>query len=211
MNTIETIKARLPNGNKVQAELFRDQYATSPRGQYDNLGTILIAPRLSYWVTPRDSVVDTSIPLSNSSYEHWENLRREQLKLKKSDIAISYAINKHEHGQISLSLGHKSGCWDRDVVGFIYVTKPQLRTWYNVDRITKSIIVHAKTCLQSELDLLAAWLNGDCYGWQVKEYALTDDGLDWEKVATLESCGGYFDQEQASRDMKDMLNQLTKS
>ena len=213
MATIETIKARLPNGNEAQAELFYDQYATSPRGQYDNLGTILISPHKSHWVASHDDAVDTSIPLGNSPYEHWDNLRREQLNLKKSDIAIAYPITKHEHGgEISLSLGGKSGgCWDHDVLGFIYITKEQLRTWYDTKRITKSIIEQGKNRLQAELDLLTAWLNDDCCGWQVKEYALTDDGLEWEEVGVLESCWGYFDQAQASCDMKDMLKRLTKN
>ena len=205
MIAIESIKARLPNGNKAQAELVYDQHATSPR-EYDNLGTILISPHKAHWVTSRDGVVDTSIPFGNSPYEHWENLRREQLKLKKSDIAIAYPITKWEHGgEISLSLGGKQGCWDRTTVGFIYVTKEQVRTWYDTPRITKSIIEHAIKCIQSELDLLTAWLNGECYGWHIKEYTLTDDGLDWAEVGTLESCWGYFDHEQALCDMKDML------
>lgn len=209
MNAIKILKAHLPNGNKVQAELVYDQDATNPR-EWDNLGTILIAPNKSHWVASPDGVVDTSIPLGNNPYEHWENLRREQLNFKKSDIAIAYPITKYEHDAISLSLGYKSG-WEYGVVGFIYVTKEQARKRYGVNRITKSIIERAETCLQSELDTLADWLNGVFYGWQIKEYALTDDGLDWEEVGILDGCGGYLDKEQALDDMKDILNHLTKN
>ena len=210
MTAIETLKARLPNGNKVQAELIYDQHAANPR-DCDNLGTILIAPNKAHWVASPDSAVDTSIPFGKNPYEHWENLRREQLKLKKSEIAIVYPITKYEHGEISLQLGYKQG-WDYTVSGFVYVTKETLRKCYGVDRITKSIIERAKNCLQAELDLLTSWLNGDCYGWQIKEYARTDDGLDWEEVDTLDSCWGYFDKEQALDDMQNMLNnQLTKT
>lgn len=209
MNAIEILKARLPNGNKVQAELVYDQDATNPR-EWDLLGAIRIVPKLSHWVASPDDVVDTSIPLGNNPYEHWENLRREQLQLKKSDIAIAYPITKYEHGSISLSLGYKSG-WDYGVVGFIYVTKEQVRKCYGVNRITKSIIERAENCLQSELDTLTDWLNGDCYGWQIKEYASTDDGLDWEEVGILDGCWGYLDKEQALDDMKDVLNHLTKN
>ena len=210
MTTIESIKARLPNGNKVQAELVYDQHATTPR-ECDNLGTILVAPNKAHWIAGLDDIVDTSIHLGKNPFEHWDNIRREQLKLKKSDIAIAYPITKYEHGFISLSLGYKSG-WDYTISGFVYVTKEQVRKRFGVKRITKSIITLAESCLQSELDMLTSWLNGDCYGWQIKEYALTDDGLEWEEVDTLDSCWGYFDKEQALDDMKDMLNnQLTKT
>ena len=208
MTAIETLKARLPNGNKAQAELIYDQHADNPR-DCDNLGTILIAPRLSHWIANRanrDSAVDTSIPFGNSPYEHWDNIRREQLK--KSEIAIAYPITKYEHGSISLSLGYKQG-WDYTVIGFIYVTKETLRKCYSVDRITKSIIERTKTCLQAELDTLASWLNDECYGWQIKEYALTDDGLDWEEVGVLDACWGYFDTHQALDDMLKLLTAIT--
>ena len=207
MTTIESIKARLPNGNKVQAELIYDQHAAHPR-ECDNLGTILIAPNKAHWIANRDSAVDTSIPLGNSPFEHWENLRREQLKLKKSDIAIAYPITKYEHGEISLQLGYTKG-WDYTVSGFVYVTKETIRREYGVKRITKSMLNNAKNCLQSELDMLTSWLNGECYGWQIKEYALTDDGLDWKEVAVLDACWGYFDKEQALDDMQNMLKLLT--
>ena len=204
MNAIEVLKARLPNGNKVQAELVYDPDADNPR-DCDNLGTILISPDKSHWIANRDVAVDTSIPFGNSPYEHWDNLRREQLKLKKSAIAIAYPITKYQHGEIFLQLGYKSG-WDYGVVGFVYITKETLREEYGVDRITKSVIARAESCLQSELNMLTAWLNGECYGWQIKEYALTDDGLDWEEVDTLDNCWGYSDKEQALGDMKDMLS-----
>ena len=210
MKAIETLKARLPNGNKVQAELVYDQDATNPREWEDNLGTILITPSKSHWVANRDSAVDISIPRGNDPFKHWENLCHKQLKLKKSEIAIAYPITKYEHGAISLSLGYKSG-FDYTVSGFIYVTKAQVRECFGVKRITKGILEHAKSCLQSELDMLTAWLNGECYGWCIKEYALDDDGLEWEEVGTIDSCWGYFDQEQAMGDMKDMLGHLTQN
>ena len=206
MKAIASIKARLPNGNKAKAELVYDQHATNPR-ECDNLGTILIAPNKAHWIASHDGVVDTSIPFGNSPYEHWENLRNKQLNLKKSDIAIAYPITKYEHGAISLSLGYTQG-WDYGIVGFVYVTKETLRKEYGVKRITKSIIECTGNRLQDELDMLTSWLNGKCYGWQIKEYALTDDGLDWEEVGVLDSCWEYFDKEQALDDMKDALNCL---
>lgn len=211
MHAIKTLKARLPNGNMAKADLVydHDADATNPR-EGDNLGTILIAPSKAHWIASPDAEVDTSIPFGNNPYEHWEHLRREQLNIKKSDIALAYPITKYEHGEIFLQLGHKSG-WDYAALGFVYVTKEQIRKCFNVKRITKSIITQAESCLQSELDMLTAWLNGECYGWYIKEYALDDDGLEWEEVDVLDSCYGYFDKEQALGDMQDTLKQLTKT
>ena len=206
MNAIEVLKARLPNGNKVQAELVYDPDADNPR-DCDNLGTILIAPDKSHWIASPDDIVDTSIHLGKNPFEHWDNIRREQLKLKKSAIAIAYPITKYQHGEISLQLGYKRG-WDYTVSGFVYVTKDQVRKCYGVKRITKSVIARAKNRLQDELDTLTGWLNGECYGWQIKEYALTDDGLDWEEVDTLDNCWGYLDRDYAFDSMKDALNHL---
>ena len=203
MNAIEILKARLPNGNKVQAELVYDPDATNPR-ECDSLGTILITPNKAHWIASHDDEVDASIPLGKNPYEHWENIRKQQLNLKKSDIAIAYPITKYEHGSISLSLGYKQG-WDYGVVGFVYITKETLRKEYGVKRITKSIIECAENHLRDELDTLTRWLNGDCYGWQIKEYALTDDGLDWKGVDVLDACWGYLDQDYARNDMKDAL------
>lgn len=205
---IEILKARMHNGNKAKAELVYDQHAANPRRDCDNLGTIIIAPNKAHWIANRDDVVDTSICLGKNPYEHWENLRREQLKLRKSEIAIAYPITKYEHGEISLQLGYKQGGWDYNVSGFVYVTKETLRKEYGVKRITKSIIECAKNHIQDELDTLTRWLNGDCYGWQIKEYALDDDGLDWEEVDTLDACWGYLDPDYALAAMKDALNCL---
>ena len=59
--------------------------------------------------------------------------------------------------------------------------------------------------------MLSNWLNGACYGWEIKGYALDDDGLDWEEVDTLDNCWGYLDQDQALDDMRNALNYFTKN
>lgn len=188
-DAIHTEKHALPNGKVLVGVIEYDHDATNPR-EWDNLGKILIAPNKSHWVASPDDVVNTDIAMGNNPYTHWDNIRREQLQLKKSDIAIALPITKYEHGNISLSLGYKQG-WDYGVVGFVYATKEQVRKCYGVNRLTKSIIERAENCIQSELDILSDWLNGYCYGYRVYEVEYNELGY-IENYTELDSCWSFI-------------------
>lgn len=187
-DAIHTEKHTLPNGKVLVGVIEYDTDATNPR-EWDNLGTILIAPNKSHWVAGADDTVDMTVDKGDSPYEHWENIRREQLKLLKSEIAFAYPITKYEHGNIRLSLGYKSG-WDCGVIGFVYATKEQVRKCYGVNRLTKTIIERAENCVQSELDTLSDYLNGNCYGYRIYEVSYDELG-DIAEYNELDSCWDY--------------------
>lgn len=189
MNAIHTEEHKLPNGKVLVGVIEYDNEATNPR-TWSNLGTIMVAPQKSHWVGNTDELVDMSIELGNNPYEHWENIRREQLGLKKSEIAFDCPITKYEHSEISLSLGYKQG-WDYGVIGFIYVTKEQVRQWYGVKHITKAILEKVENCLEVELGVLSSWLNGDCYGYRVYEVEYDELG-DIAEYKALDSCWGFI-------------------
>ena len=173
-DAIHVEKHALPNGKVLVGVIEYDPDATNPR-EWANLGKILIVPNKSHWVASPDDVINDDIALGYNPHEHWDNIRREQLQLKKSDIAIAYPITKHEHGDISLTLGFKEG-WDYEVVGFVYATKQQVREWYGVSRLSKSILERAENCIQTELDTLSVWLNGKGYGYRVCDVEYNDLG-----------------------------------
>ena len=199
---IHTEKHALPNGKVLVGVIEYGPDATNPR-EWANLGKILIELSKSHWVASPDDVVDNDIALGNNPYTHWDNIRREQLQLKKSDIAIAYPIIKHDHGEISLTLGYRQG-WDFDVVGFVYATKQQVREWYGVGRLSKSIIERAEKCIQSEIDTLAGWLNGKCYGYRVCEVEYNDLG-----DAELASCWGFVgDMDYCRRELQAAMENL---
>lgn len=187
-DAIHIEKHTLPNGKVLVCVIEYDPSATNPR-EGVNLGKILIEFSKSRWVTSPDDVVNTDIALGSNPYEHWDNIRREQLQVKKSDIAIAFPIIKHEHGDMSLTLGYRQG-WDFDVVGFVYATKQQVRDWYGVRRLSKSIIERAENCIQAEIDTLADWLNGKCYSYRSYEVEYNDLG-DIEDYTEVDSCWGF--------------------
>ena len=186
-DAIHVEKHALSNGKVLVGVIEYDHNATNPR-EWANLGKILINPSKSHWVASPDDVVNTDIAVGSKRYEHWNNIRREQLRLKKSDIAFDYPITKVEHGGIiSLWLGRQKGC---EVVGYVYATKQQVREWYGVSRLSESIIKRAEDCIETELDNLADWLNGKCYGYRVCEVEYNDLG-DIENYNELDSCWGF--------------------
>lgn len=187
-NAIHTEKHKLPNGKVLIGVIEYDHHATNPR-TWGNLGTILTAPNKSHWIGGDDGLVDMSIELGDSPYEHWENIRREQLRFLKSEIAFDCPLTKYEHGEISLSLGYKQG-WDYSVIGFIYVTKEQVRKWYGVKRITKAILERVENHLEAEISELSSWLNGDCYGYCVYEVQYDELG-DIAEYEMIEGCWDY--------------------
>lgn len=187
-NAIHTEKHKLPNGKVLVGVIEYDHSATNPR-TWDNLGTIIITPNKSHWIGGADELVDMSIELGDNPYEHWENIRRQQLRLLKSEIAFDCPITKYEHGGISLSLGYKQG-WDYGVIGFVYVTKEQARKWYGVKRITQTILEKVENRLEAEVGELSSWLNGDCYGYRVYEVQYDELG-DIAEYEVIESCWDY--------------------
>ena len=196
MTNLYTNKYPLDNGKVLRVTVTYDECDTTPR-DWDNLSTLMLHPNKSHWTCKKsfeakgyesDVLIDLSIARGSSPYEHMDNLIRQQLKLNPSDV-IAYPITKYERGNISLSLGYKTG-WDYGVIGFIFATKEKIRREYGIKRITKSIIDRVEATFQCELDDLSSWLNGEIYGFRVEEVAY--DRLGDEYCKLLDSCWGFF-------------------
>lgn len=85
--------------------------------------------------------------------------------------------------------------WDSGQVGWIYVSKADIRAEYQVDRITPSVREQAENRLKDEVRIYDAYLRGECYGYELyKNGELTD------------SCWGFVGSfDEAIKDIAEYL------
>ena len=85
--------------------------------------------------------------------------------------------------------------WDSGQVGWIYVSKEDIRAEYQVDRITPSVREQAENRLKDEVRIYDAYLRGECYGYELyKNGELTD------------SCWGFVGSfDEAIKDIAEYL------
>lgn len=172
-------------------EIGHDEYAESPR-EWDNLG---------YMVCQHSRYT-----LGDDNLEYHGESILDDLKqyigvqgLKLSDI-VYLPLYLYAHSGITMNTTGFSCRWDSGQVGWIYVTKEQLRREYGVKRITKALRDKAETVLKGEVATYDQYLTGEVYAWSI----LDDDG------ETVEAVCGFYDYEQALKEAKGHIDYLTR-
>lgn len=103
------------------------------------------------------------------------------------DIAVIIPLRMYEHGNIGISTSadrYPYNCpWDSGWVGYIYVTKDDLRKEYNVQRVSKKLIDKADRILRQEVEIYDLYISGDVWWYSVDD-PITDESVD--------SCSGFY-------------------
>lgn len=102
-------------------------------------------------------------------------------------------IRMYDHSGIALSLGTGypfNDAWDSGWVGFIFVTKEDVRKNYMVKRITKEISDRAFKCMLAEFETYDAYVRGEVYGYKV-----TCVNPDTDEEEEIDSCWGFYGDE----------------
>ena len=99
--------------------------------------------------------------LDTSDCNNWQEVKQ-ALIAEHGEMAIIEPISLFDHSGISISIGVKSG-WDCGRVGFVFVTKEQVRKEYGVKRITKATLAKAQALLRSEVKEYDNYLTGEVY------------------------------------------------
>jgi hypothetical protein len=175
MEAINTIR----KGN-YELEILQDENPESPR-EWGNMGTMICFHR-------RYNLGDKH----NFSVEEAEKM------VKGEDICVSLPLYLYDHGGITMSTGSFSCKWDSGQVGWIFVTKEQVRKEYNVKRITKDIVKKVTRVLEGEVETYDQYLTGDVYGYRVSKIDVCDKGC--EHKEQVDSCWGYYGEENAQEE-----------
>jgi len=177
--------------NKV-LQIFNDEWAESPR-EWDNLGTMAIFHR-------RYDFGD-KVNFSSDDFNSWTEM--EKYLINDLDAAVILPIYMYDHSGITINTTGFSCPWDSGQVGFIYVTKQEVRDNYKVKRITNKLRDRVEKVLQDEVKTMDYYVTGEVYGYQVIKRSL-EEGQVREEI--LDSCSGFYGDDFEKNGIADYID-----
>jgi len=151
-------------------EIHRDACTPESPRDWCNLGTI-IAWHKNFQFSDEDAP-DCASP---QDFEEWA---------QEEEIPFCFPLFMFEHGPIALSLANFDDPWDSGQVGYVYVTNQRISESYDehLGIGGKPTEEQIYKIMQAEVETLAAYANGEVYG-----YTVTDpEGLE------IDSCWGFI-------------------
>lgn len=73
-----------------------------------------------------------------------------------------------DHSGIRVNTTSFNDNWDSGQIGYIYITKQQLRSTYSVKRISAKLREQTLAILADEINILNQYLSGDVFGFTIK-------------------------------------------
>lgn len=175
------IKVKEIKNEKAALNIVIDETADNPRN-WDCLSTMVC-------FHGRYSLGDNH-NYNSGDYSGWEEV--EEAIRKDHDIGVLLPLYLYDHSGITISTTPFSCRWDSGQVGFIFVTKEDIKKEFGLKRVSKKAIERAEEILMSELEIYDSYLRGDVYGFTIEN----------SQGELLESLGGFYGYD-AIKYMKD--------
>ncbi len=164
-----------------------------------------VAGRIEFWENDKwydsDPILPTPDPLP---YERINALITKAI----GDHYIMLPLALLDHSGLHMYVGSRPhwtdfGVWDSGQVGWIYVTKKQVRKEYGWKVITKKRIEKIKSYLEAEVKMYDRFLTGQIYGFVITEHGICKH-CGANIVADIDSCwGNFMDSGDLLKDVKD--------
>ena len=116
---------------------------------------------------------------NNDDYNSWDEMEKDIIK-NENPLVIE-PLYLFDHSGITISTTPFQCKWDSVQVGFIIVTKKQMRSTYCIQRCTKKWKERATKDIECEVRTYDQYLTGDVYGFEVYK----DDEF-------VDSCWGFY-------------------
>lgn len=110
----------------------------------------------------------------------WKELER--LIQREEDVCVMDPLYMYDHSGQTISTSPFSCSWDSGQVGFVYITKEDIRKTYNVKRISKKTKQLAWKALANEVKIYDDYIRGSVYWFSVGD----------EEENQLDSCCGFY-------------------
>jgi hypothetical protein len=176
---METFELR--NGRKLVIE--HCDFAESPR-EWDNLTKCIFFGNYKH-------LGDNHTFDFNTEFDSRQDFidRGEDIIKKEFDAVLVKAVHLYNHSGISISTeysGNYTCRWDSGTIGFVIITKDDLRNEYKWKNITQkrldSVWDNINGVMDSEIETLSDYIGGDVY-----QFEILDKNGEFE-----DSCGGFY-------------------
>jgi hypothetical protein len=172
----------------------------SPR-EWDNLGSMVCFHK-------RYNLGDKT-DYKSSDYGSWDELR--QAIIKNEDVCAILPLRLYDHSGITISTTTEypySDRWDAGQIGFIYVSKAKVRKEFSVKRISKKLVEDITKQLVGEVKTYDQYLTGDVYEYSIYKVETCNLGCDHEEL--VDSCGGYYGEDEAITEAESLVSRYIK-
>jgi hypothetical protein len=159
---MENLLVKSAKDEMFSLKVYIDEDPMNPR-EWDNLGTMVC------WHSRYQLGDEQAVDLN--WYDSLEDWYQETI-----GDAIALPLYIYDHGGITMSTGGFSCHWDSGQVGYIYVTKEQVRKEYGVKRISKKLRNTVIRVLEFEVKNYDDYLVGNYYGYNLSN--IDDDIID---------------------------------
>ena len=163
-------------------EIVQDEDPQNPRTEWDNLGKMVCFHK-------RHELGDKH-KLAASDFPNLEGL---EAYLKASGAVVLLPLYLYDHGGITINTKGFSCPWDSGQVGFIYLTKEDLKKEFGGDKQRMIKL------LESEVKTYDQYLTGDVWGYRI-----------FKGEEEVDSCWGFFGRDYCEQQAKETVEALQK-
>lgn len=165
--------------------IFPDDCGDSPR-TWDNLGTMVCFHR-------RYDLGDKN-DYCSGNYDGWEEMKEDIIKTE--NVHTILPLYLYDHSGITMSTSSFNDRWDSGQVGWIFVSKEKVEK----ERIDEKLV---EKVLKGEVETYDQYIRGDVYGYKV--YRVTTCDHDHEHEEELDSCWGFYGEEDCIEEAKGVV------
>jgi hypothetical protein len=141
-----------------------DEWAESPRN-WDNLSKMIFFGKHSHLGDKHN--------INSDDYNGWEEL--EEAIRKEYNVVILEKVYAYSHGGMTISTSPFSCPWDSGTLGFVIITKEDIKENYGWKVLTKKRLDKAinflDNIIKGEIKVLDNYINGEVFSFQIQDEA----------------------------------------